>query len=131
MHPVKIYWLEDLNGVPFYVGQTINEKARFIDHKGYRKTDSFKLVVLDTVKKEQSHLIEALWIQLLYGWGFNLENRNYNALRSYKHAPINDARQKEIMRSLESSVALMKEVSCRKKTIKKFINDQLKQIQEA
>lgn len=125
MKIVKIYWLEDLKGVPFYVGRTCNITSRANAHKTQRKCGAFKLFIIDYVEYELAPIIESYWIQQLSNWGFKLENKNHNNKNQYAHKPIIKARNKEQGKSLGTAVALLKATGCRRKTIESFINESL------
>jgi len=70
----KIYILER-NGVPFYVGKTLQEiKERFYTHKD--KKENSKIVEIDCVDDNEWRFWESWYIELFKSWGFKLENKN-------------------------------------------------------
>lgn len=70
----KIYVLER-NGVPFYIGKTIQEiKDRYYTH-GSRKTNS-EIIEIDCVSDDKWRFWESWYIELYKSWGFELENKN-------------------------------------------------------
>ena len=70
----KIYILER-NGVPFYVGKTLQEiKERFYTHKD--KKENSKIVEIDCVDNNEWRFWESWYIELFRSWGFKLENKN-------------------------------------------------------
>lgn len=70
----KIYILER-NGVPFYVGKTLQEiKERFYTHKD--KKENSKIVEIDYVDDNEWRFWESWYIELFRSWGFKLENKN-------------------------------------------------------
>jgi predicted GIY-YIG superfamily endonuclease len=70
----KIYILER-NGVPFYVGKTLQEiKDRYYTH-GNKKINS-KIVEIDCVEDNEWRFWESWYIELFKSWGFELENKN-------------------------------------------------------
>ena len=70
----KIYILER-NGVPFYVGKTLQEiKERFYTH-GIKKENS-EIIEIDCVDDKEWRFWESWYIELFKVWGFELENKN-------------------------------------------------------
>jgi predicted GIY-YIG superfamily endonuclease len=70
----KIYILER-NGIPFYVGKTLQEiKDRYYTH-GDRKANS-EIVEIDCVDDNEWRFWESWYIRLYKSWGFELENKN-------------------------------------------------------
>jgi hypothetical protein len=70
----KIYILER-NGVPFYVGKTLQEiKERFHTH-GIKKENS-EIIEIDCVDDKEWRFWESWYIELFKVWGFGLENKN-------------------------------------------------------
>jgi hypothetical protein len=70
----KIYVLER-NGIPFYIGKTIQEiKDRYYTH-GNRKTNS-EIIEIDCVNDNEWRFWESWYIELYKSWGFELENKN-------------------------------------------------------
>ena len=70
----KIYILER-NGVPFYVGKTLQKiKERFYTHKD-RKINS-EITEIDYVDDNEWRFWESWYIELFKSWGFELENKN-------------------------------------------------------
>jgi len=70
----KIYILER-NGVPFYVGKTLQKiKERFYTHKD-RKINS-EITEIDCVDDSEWRFWESWYIELFKSWGFELENKN-------------------------------------------------------
>ena len=70
----KIYVLER-NGIPFYIGKTIQEiKDRYYTH-GSRKTNS-EIIEIDCVNDDEWRFWESWYIELYKSWGFELENKN-------------------------------------------------------
>ena len=70
----KIYILER-NGVPFYVGKTLQEiKERFYTHKD--KKENSEIFEIDCVDDNEWRFWESWYIELFKSWGFKLENKN-------------------------------------------------------
>jgi len=70
----KIYILER-NGVPFYVGKTLQEiKERFYTHKD--KKENSEIFEIDCVDDNEWRFWESWYIELFKSWGFELENKN-------------------------------------------------------
>lgn len=70
----KIYILER-NGVPFYVGKTLQEiQDRFYTH-GSKRKDS-EIIEIDRVSDADWRFWESWYIDLFKSWGFKLENKN-------------------------------------------------------
>ena len=70
----KIYILER-NGVPFYVGKTLQKiKERFYTHKD-KRIDS-EIIEIDCVDDNEWKFWESWYIELFKSWGFELENKN-------------------------------------------------------
>ena len=70
----KIYILER-NGVPFYVGKTLQEiKERFYTHKD--KKENSEITEIDCVDDNEWRFWESWYIELFKSWGFELENKN-------------------------------------------------------
>jgi predicted GIY-YIG superfamily endonuclease len=70
----KIYILER-NGVPFYVGKTLQKiKERFYTHKD-KKINS-EITEIDCVDDNEWRFWESWYIELFKSWGFELENKN-------------------------------------------------------
>jgi hypothetical protein len=70
----KIYILER-NGVPFYVGKTLQEiKERFYTHKD--KKENSEITEIDCVDDNEWRFWESWYIELFKSWGFKLENKN-------------------------------------------------------
>ena len=70
----KIYVLER-NGMPFYIGKTIQEiKDRYYTH-GNRKINS-EIIEIDCVNDDEWRFWESWYIELFKTWGFELENKN-------------------------------------------------------
>lgn len=70
----KIYVLER-DGIPFYVGKTIQEiKDRYYTH-GSRKINS-KIVEIDCVEDNEWRFWESYYIELYKSLGFELDNKN-------------------------------------------------------
>lgn len=70
----KIYILER-NGVPFYVGKTLQEiKERFYTHKD--KKENSEIFEIDCVDDSEWRFWESWYIELFKSWGFELENKN-------------------------------------------------------
>jgi hypothetical protein len=70
----KIYILER-NGVPFYIGKTLQKiKERFYTHKD-RKINS-EITEIDCVDDSEWRFWESWYIELFKSWGFELENKN-------------------------------------------------------
>ena len=70
----KIYVLER-NGIPFYIGKTIQEiKDRYYTH-GNRKINS-EIIEIDCVNDDEWRFWESWYIELFKTWGFELENKN-------------------------------------------------------
>jgi predicted GIY-YIG superfamily endonuclease len=70
----KIYILER-NGVPFYVGKTLQEiKERFYTHKD--KKENSEIFEIDCVDDNEWRFWESWYIELFKLWGFELENKN-------------------------------------------------------
>jgi len=70
----KIYILER-NGVPFYVGKTLQEiKERFYTHKD--KKENSEIFEIDCVDDDEWRFWESWYIELFKSWGFELENKN-------------------------------------------------------
>ena len=79
----SIYCLEK-NGVPFYIGRSINLKTRLIDHKkNYGVIDYF---VLDEVTEKESYW-ERHYIELFKTYGFDLKNRTIS-IKKYEDSDI-------------------------------------------
>ena len=71
----SIYILER-NGMPFYIGKTIQElKKRFLSH-GVKKLNS-KIYEIDIVSDDEWRFWESWYIEVFKSWGFELENKNY------------------------------------------------------
>ena len=70
----KIYILER-NGVPFYVGKTLQEiKERFYTHKD--KKENSEIFEINCVDDSEWRFWESWYIELFKSWGFELENKN-------------------------------------------------------
>ena len=70
----SIYILER-NGMPFYIGKTIQElKKRFLSH-GIKKLNS-KIYEIDIVSDDEWRFWESWYIEVFKSWGFELENKN-------------------------------------------------------
>jgi len=73
---VKIYILER-NGIPFYVGKTIQTlQERFYTHEK-SKTENSNIVEIDNVDESEWEFWESHYIWLFRSWGFILENKNF------------------------------------------------------
>ena len=70
----KIYILER-NGVPFYVGKTLQKiQERFYTHGG--KKENSEITEVDCVDDNEWRFWESWYIELFKSWGFDLENKN-------------------------------------------------------
>lgn len=59
-----------------YIGQTTNLKKRLYAHtKTYG--NSFCHTVIDECESDQALLLERMWMQIFYSWGFTLKNRKH------------------------------------------------------
>lgn len=72
-----IYYLHRGDGIPFYIGKTINPPQRKAEHK-YKIKGGCKpeFVILDTVPTKEWSFWEKYWISQFKVWGFILENLN-------------------------------------------------------
>ena len=69
-----IYSLSE-NGIPFYIGKTINIKARYIKHTlDKRFPQVFSIDIIDTIKETEWEFWEKHYISLFKCWGFKLFN---------------------------------------------------------
>ena len=72
---VKIYILER-NGIPYYVGKTIQSlQERLYTHGKNRKNDF--ILEIDDVDESEWEFWESHYIWLFRSWGFVLENKNF------------------------------------------------------
>jgi hypothetical protein len=76
MRTTYIYELSK-NGVPFYIGKTIDPTSRIMDHKKSRG-QSITLTLIDEINGDVNKWkpLESYWIEQYRQWGFILENKN-------------------------------------------------------
>ena len=76
MELVKIYYLCENDGIPFYVGKTKNSlRKREISHI-FRLKKYVKIQGIDEVEESDWKFWESYWIEQFKSWGFILENKN-------------------------------------------------------
>ena len=76
MRTTYIYELSK-NGVPFYIGKTINPNLRIDNHKRKLGYDILFTLIDETIgNKLKWKLLETYWIEQYKQWGFILENKN-------------------------------------------------------
>lgn len=72
-----IYTLSDYNGIPFYIGQTINIPVRLLAHKNkHGKETVFEVLEEIENEKQIKNETEKFWVEQFRQWGFNLKNKN-------------------------------------------------------
>lgn len=72
---MTVIYILERDGIPFYIGKTIqNLKKRFLSH-GNKKIDS-KIYEIDIVPNNEWRFWESWYIELFKSWGFELENKN-------------------------------------------------------
>lgn len=75
-----IYYLEDQDGVPFYIGKTKYIKSRLQDHRQKFKNRVKNIIVLEKdIPEAQSKFLEFFYIDLFLSWGFVLDNKITNS----------------------------------------------------
>ena len=75
MEQTIIYYLHNGNDIPFYVGKTINLKARLRGHKKIYGSH-IQLEIIDKVDTTKWVFWEKYWISQFKTWGFELTNAN-------------------------------------------------------
>jgi hypothetical protein len=72
---MTIIYILERDGVPFYVGKTLQKvKDRFYTH-GKRRINS-EIIEIDYVEDNEWRFWESWYIELFKSWGFELENKN-------------------------------------------------------
>lgn len=72
---MTVIYILERDGIPFYIGKTIQSlKKRFLSH-GNKKIDS-KIYEIDIVPNNEWRFWESWYIELFKSWGFELENKN-------------------------------------------------------
>lgn len=72
-----IYELSNADGVPFYIGSSINPKVREMHHRNTGKVFE-ALTVIDECPIDDRKAVECMYIQTYRGWGFELTNWHHN-----------------------------------------------------
>ncbi len=73
---VKIYYLCENNGIPFYVGKTKNTLRKRETSHIFRLKKYVKIQGIDEVEESEWKYWESYWIEQFKNWGFILENKN-------------------------------------------------------
>lgn len=94
-----IYVLEK-EGIPFYVGKTLNPKTRFNSHKRKFQCDIF---IIDEVEDNEWKFWEKYYISLFKSWGFKLINKN-NGGGGSTHVTFSEERNKKISNSTRGKI---------------------------
>lgn len=73
----NIYVLKDKDLNPFYVGQTINPKNRFLQHKKTYGNDIFLEIITSTDDLNKANELESEYIKHYHNLGYNMKNANF------------------------------------------------------
>jgi hypothetical protein len=69
-----IYFIHNGDGVPLYVGKTVNLENRLKLHK-HQKSHFTHIELIESIPSNEWKFWEEFYIDLFYSWGFRLENK--------------------------------------------------------